>query len=216
MTLGEQATTDLFEAMSTQRAVRYWKPDAVPAELLWKLSEMATRAPSGSNQQPWRFIFVTDPAKVKAIADAVAAKYEANEGLKTYFQRGATSEDKGTRLMLTGANNLVQDLAKAPVMVIPVMYRDGAPAATSLTAGSSIYTAVQNLLLAARGLGLGSVMTTFQTMVEQELREILGMPENAVAVAMLPLGYPDVKFGPVKRKPLEEVTYFNSWGNSAP
>lgn len=216
MTLGEQANSDLFEAMSTQRAIRYWKPDPVPTELLWKLSEMATRAPSGSNQQPWRFIFVTDPAKVKAIADAVAAKYQENDGLRNYFQRGATSEDRGTRLMLTGANTLVQDLAKAPVMVIPVMYREGAPAATSLTAGSSIYTAVQNLLLAARGLGLGSVMTTFQTMVEQELRDILGLPENAVAVAMLPLGYPAVKFGPVKRKPVEEVTYFNSWGNSTP
>lgn len=216
MTQGEQATSDIFEAMSTQRAIRYWKTDPVPTELLWKLSEMATRAPSGSNQQPWRFLFVTDPAKIALIAKTVAEKYEANEGLKNYFQSGAKSDDKGTRLMLTGANTLVQDLAKAPVMVIPVMYRDGAPAATSLTAGSSIYTAVQNLLLAARALGLGSVMTTFQTMVDKELHEILGMPENAVPVAMLPLGYPAVKFGPVKRKPLEEVTYFNSWGNSAP
>lgn len=206
-------TDNLWEAMTTQRAIRYWKADPVPQELLARLIEMATRAPSGSNQQPWRFLIVQDPARRKAIADAIRQKYELDEGFRNYFERGAASEDRSQRLMLRGARDLVLDLDKAPVMIIPVMYTGG-PASTGILAGSSIFTAVQNLLLAARGLGLGSVMTTFQRLAEPEIRELLEIPENAVPVALLPLGYPDANFGPVKRRPAQEVTYWETWGET--
>src|SRR5262245_49594849 len=122
---GTQKPTDnLWEAMSTQRALRRLKPDPVPEEHLWKLVEMATRAPSGSNAQPWRFIIITDPARKSAVAKAVRERYEQNEGMRRYFESGAKSDDPSVRRMLGGAVDLVSGLDKAPVLIIPVIYRE--------------------------------------------------------------------------------------------
>ncbi|MEO6397650.1 MAG: nitroreductase family protein, partial [Tepidiformaceae bacterium] len=88
------------------------------------------------------------------------------------------------------------------------------PAPRGLLAGSSIYLAVQNLLLTARGLGLGTVMTTFQSAMVEDLTGWLKLPPDTVPVALIPLGYPAVKFGPVKREPTEEVTHWETWGST--
>ena len=213
MTGTKAPTDDLWEALYTQRAIRYFKPDAVPEELLWKVIEAATRAPSGTNTQPWGFVIVRDAAMRKRIADEIRERFGQNPAMKSYIESGRQSSDKTARLMMTGVSNIVEHLDSAPVFIIPCLYNVTSPAPEGLLAGSSIYQAVQNLLLAARGLGLGTVMTTFQAGMVPQLTEWLKLPPGAVPAALIPLGYPDRNFGPVKRKPVEEVTHWEIWGS---
>jgi nitroreductase len=206
-------TNDLWEAMYTQRAIREWEPRPVPRELLTRVVDAATRAPSGSNLQPWRFIVVDDDDVRGQIAAAVRGRYEENERLKTMVETGAKADDRSYRLMLSGAQRLFTRLDRAPVLIVPCIYQIASPTPDpqSLLAGSSIYQAVQNLLLAARALGLAGVMTTIQAQIGPELRSILALPEDATPAALIPLGYPAGHFGPTKRKPVEEVLMWNGW-----
>jgi nitroreductase len=207
---GDRNGTDsLFEAISTQRAIRKFRPDPLPDDLLWKVLEAATRAPSGSNSQPWGFIVVQDAGQRKVISEALAHHLEENEWLRNYFEKGSQSEDRSTRLMLGGALKLAHALAEAPALIIPCIYPSRSDA---LAAGSSIYPAVQNLLLAARGLGLGTVLTTFHSGIDKELRELLSLPEDAKPVALIPIGFPDANFGPTNRRPVQEVVHWGRWG----
>ena len=207
-----EGTNDLWEAMYTQRAIRYFKPDPVPDELIWRIIEAATQAPSGTNLQPWGFVVVKDDAMRRRIAGKLRAAFEGNEGLRTMVEGGAKSADRQARLMMGGVSNVFQRLDSAPVFIIPCLHNVSSPAREGLLAGSSIYQAVQNLMLAARSLGLGTVMTTFQGVVGPELNSWLGLPENAVPAALIPLGFPDANFGPLNRKPVDEVTHWETWG----
>ena len=202
-----QTTSDIWETLYTQRAIRAWKTDPVPEELIWKVIEAGTKAPSGTNTQPWGFVVIQDDAIRQAISD------QLHEGLKGNEQ-GSQSADKTTRLMLKGAQRLFTNLASAPVFIIPCLYQVSSPAPEGLLSGSSIYGAVQNMLLAARALGLGTVMTTFQMAAEQILRERCNLPDDATPVALIPMGYPDAKFGPTTRKPVETVTHWEQWGTN--
>ncbi|MGI8927800.1 MAG: nitroreductase family protein [Tepidiformaceae bacterium] len=211
MPAGTAATDNLWEALYTQRAIRYFKPEPVPDEMIRKCVEAATRAPSGSNLQPWAFVAVKDAATRARIAARIRELFLSNEQMKEYVESGRTSGDPMRRRMMTGVSNIVSHLDSAPVFMFPCLYDPASPARQGLLAGSSIYPAVQNLLLAARGLGLGSVMTTFQAGMVDELREWLGLPENAMPVALIPIGFPDAKFGPVTRRPVDEVLHWDRW-----
>lgn len=215
MTGGTAPTNDLWEAMYTQRAIRYFKPDAVPDGVIRKCIEAATRAPSGSNLQPWGFVVVKDSAMRARIAARIREMFMTNEQMRTYVESGLTSDDRQRRLMMTGVSNIVSHLDSAPVFMLPCL-QVTAPTRESLLAGASIYPAVQNFLLAARGLGLGTVMTTFQAGMVDDLRSWLGIPEDTRPVALIPLGYPAANFGPVKRKPVEDVTHWDHWGTHTP
>ena len=212
MTGTREGTNDLWEALYTQRAIRYFKPDAVPQDLIWKVIEAATRAPSGSNTQPWGFVIVQDAAARKRIADRLRDGFMGNPQMKAYVESGLNSGDRTLKLMMGGVTNIIEHLDSAPVFIFPCLKDVASPAREGLLAGSSIYQAVQNLMLAARGLGLGTVMTTFQAGIREELREWLALPEGTVPTALIPIGYPDANFGPVKRKPVEEVTHWERWG----
>lgn len=209
---GTAGTSDLWEAMYTQRAIRYFKPDPVPRELIWKVIEAATRAPSGSNLQPWGFVVLEEAESRKRIADRLRETFAANEGIRTMIETGTKSGDRTARLMMGGVENIFMRFDSAPVFIIPCLHNVASPARDGLLAGSSIYQAVQNLMLAARALGLGTVMTTFQAGMAKELREWLSLPEDSVATALIPMGYPAAKFGPLKRKPVETVTHWERWG----
>jgi len=214
MTNGRAGTDNLWDAMYTQRAIRHWEPRPIPDELLRKVIEAATRAPSGTNLQPWRFVIIRSDATRKAIAALLRERFDSNDGLRNMVNAGAQSQDRTQRLMMKGVQSIFSNLASAPVFIVPCLYRVASPTndVNSLAAGSSIYQAVQNMLLAARGLGLGTVMTTFNFGMEKELRDMLGLPEDAKPAALIPIGYPSVNFGPVNRKPVEEVTYWDRWG----
>jgi len=209
-----EPTDDLWEALYSQRAIRYWKPTPVPREALERVVSAASKAPSGSNTQPWRFVVVDDRARVEAIAAALRSFAEGNEMLQSTLAEGEQAADKTTRLMLRGARKFFSQLERAPALIVPCLHQLSSPTPdpTTLLAGSSIYMAVQNLMLAARGLGLGTLMTTAHVMIEPRLREILEMPEDAHPVALIPIGYPDANFGPTRRKGTDEILSFNTWG----
>lgn len=209
---GKEGTDNLWDAMFTQRAIRYWQDKPVPRDVLERVIESASKAPSGSNLQPWVFIVLDDAASRGQIGDALKAIYEGGP-LKEMIARGEQVEDRSQRLMMKGAKSFFSNLASAPAMVIPCLYKLSSPTPDpgSLEAGSSIYMAVQNLMLSARGLGLGTVMTTAHTLINDSLREITGIPDNAYPVALIPIGYPDANFGPTKRKGLDEILRWNTW-----
>ena len=117
--------------------------------------------------------------------------------------------------MLLGALAFIEDVASAPVLIIPCLVSPSSPTndINSLFAGSSIYGAVQNMMLSARAIGLGTVLTTLNMAIEDTIRSLFELPEDAKPVALIPLGYPDgQRFGPTTRKPVESVTYWDRWG----
>ncbi|MBH80164.1 MAG: hypothetical protein CMQ49_06615 [Gammaproteobacteria bacterium] len=211
--VGQAPTENVWEAMYTQRAIRYWLDKPIPREVLEQVIEAASKAPSGSNLQPWVFIVIDDADKRAAIGQALRAIFESNDGLQQLISAGENSDDKTQRLMLKGARAFFSQLEKAPAMVIPCLYQLASPTpdASSLLAGSSIYGAVQNMMLAARALGLGTVLTTAHGMLDANLRELLSIPDDATPVALIPIGYPDANFGPTTRKGLDEILRWNSW-----
>lgn len=211
--VGREPTNDLWEAMFTQRAIRYWQDKPVPRDLLEKVISAASKAPSGSNTQPWVFVVVDEDEKRRQIGQALRSIYENAEPLQQIIAAGEKSDNKTERLMLKGARAFFSQLEKAPAMVIPCLYGLSSPTddPQSLLAGSSIYGAVQNLQLAARALGLGTVMTTAHGMLDAQLRDTLKLPADATPVALIPIGYPDANFGPTTRKGLDEILRWNVW-----
>ena len=202
-------TCDLFEIMRPTRSMRRRKPDPVPAALIRKILEAGVSAPSGGNMQRWRFLVVRD-AEVKRAAGAyykrawdemVAPRYRAGEPAP------GTSRERFGR-MLDAAQHLADHIHEAPVWIVPCL--EGA--APTRTAGSSIYPAVQNMLLAARALGLGATLTTLYLSFEKEVEAVFGLPADMHSYAILPIGYPMGRFGPVRRIPLADVVYEDKWG----
>src|SRR3979411_2572871 len=203
----------LFEIMQTTRSMRRLKPDPVPAGLIRKSLEAGVSAPSGGNMQRWRFIVVRDP-KVKQTVGAyykrawdevVAPRYGAGEPAP------GTSPERFKR-MLDAAQYLADHIHEAPVWIVPCL--EGAN--PTRTSGSSIYPAVQNMLLAARALGLGATLTTLYLSFEKEVEAALGLPADVHSYALLPIGYPVGRFGPVRRIPLADVVYLDGWGKTYP
>jgi nitroreductase len=203
------STTDLFEIVRTTRSMRRLRPDPVPRELIRQILEAGVCAPSGGNMQRWRFLVVRDQA-VKATVGAlyrrawderVGPRYRAGEPAP-----GMTPER--FRRLLAAAEHLAAHIHEAPVWIVPCL----AGGVASRTAGSSIYPAVQNMLLAARALGLGATLTTLHLAYEEEAEAALGLPSEVHSYAILPVGYPLGRFGPVRRVPLAEVVYEDRWG----
>ncbi len=193
----------LFEAIYRQRAIRHLKPDPVPDELIRKVLDAGIRAPNGGNAQRWAFIVIKD----KEMRRKIAERYR-NVPVPPH-PAGTTSQKRADE----SADYLTQHLAEVPVFILVCIRHDGSP--SDIQRGASIYPAVQNMLLAAQGLGLGSTMTTRQRRgFESEIKEWLGIPENVETAALLPLGYlqEGTAYGPTTRKPVEEVAYAERWG----
>ena len=221
----------LFEAMYTARALRRLKPDPVPGALITKVLDAAIRAPSGGNAQNWVFIVVRDPAQRRKLG-AVYRK-AADEVSEIYAARGKPAhltEAQYERLMAAGAY-LWDHLGDAPVILVPCLRARDMPPRESLPAGvaarygahllyqerirgASIYPAVQNIILACRGLGLGTLITTNHLLYEDEVRAVLGLPEDVFTFALMPIGYPLGKYGPLTRRPVAEVAFADRWGEA--
>ena len=199
---------DIFEAMNSQRAMRRLKPDPVPDELVWKVLDAAIRAPSGGNRQPWNFIVVRDPETKARIAEWYRDSWDKSYALI----RQAAMADPATARTYGSAEHLAHHLAEVPVLIIATVRQSGvAPVSPD---GASIYPAVQNLMLAARALGLGTALTTLHRAHEAEVKQLLGVPEGVDNMALIPLGWPRGKFGAGPRVPVEKVTYWDRWGES--
>ncbi|MGH7965918.1 MAG: nitroreductase family protein [Candidatus Binatia bacterium] len=209
------AENDLFHIMYTCRSMRRLKPDPVPDELIYKVIEAGTQAACGSGMQVWRFVVVTNPESKRRIAAIYQHGWRA--ATRSYAEAGASLEDKN----IVAATYLADHMAEAPVLLFACLRArrihaerlaspQGANFARML--GGSIYPAVQNILLACRALGLGATLTGVTTQYEDEIKAILGLPENITTYAMIPIGYPQGRFGPVTRLPVEEVTWRDRYG----
>ena len=203
----------LFEAIYTQKAIRRLKPDPVPDELIDKLLDAAIRAPSGGNQQPWSFIVIKDPETKKKIGEWYLDAWN-----QTYDRIPQEQRDKFEppfARVYRSAQHLAHHMGEAPVQVLVCARATPVPnAIVGASHYGSIFPAVQNLLLAARGLGLGACLTTLHKMHEQEVKDLLGIPENIETVALIPVGYPLGRYGPVERRPVEEVVHRERWDAS--
>lgn len=203
------ADPGLFATMYSARALRRFKPDAIPDEVLFQLMDAAIRAPSGQNAQDWRFILVRDPehkAKMQQWAQIPWRRYQARYA---EHPEAIDALPRSQRLSLRSVEHLVHNLAAVPAIVI-VLGLQGRHS----TPGGSAFPAVQNLLLAARGLGLSGSVFNFPLSREDELREMLGIPENNQIYCVLPIGYPTDKHGPLGRKPVSKVVYDGKFGES--
>src|SRR6201987_3540280 len=169
----ENQGNDLFDIIKTTRSMRRLKPDPVPNELIRKILEAGVCAPSGGNMQRWRFLVIRD-AKIK---ETVGALYKRawDEQVAPRYRSGepapGMSRERFLRL-LDAAEFFAAHIHEAPVWIIPCL-EGGTPTRTS---GSSIYPAVQNMLLAARALGLGATLTTLYLSFEKEVEAGLGLP----------------------------------------
>jgi nitroreductase len=212
----EIAEHDIFEVIGSQRAMRRFKPDPVPDELVKKMIWAATRAPNGGNVQPWRFVVVTDPAKKRGLRDIYLAEWTKYRAAREAAPGPAMTEEMARSMARSVARgtHLAEHLDEVPVLIIPCGFLLAVN--TGIASGSSIYPAVQNLMLAARALGLGTVLTTLHRHNEGAVRELLGIPEEAHTAALIPVGWPVGKFGAGPRLPVEAVTYWDDWGAKRP
>jgi nitroreductase len=206
---GEPLT--VLDALHSTPARRYLSPDPIPDDVLWAILDAAIRGPSGGNTQQWGWVVVTD----QAVKDRVASWYRDNWAAAYGSRReqilsAPVSAEGLTPRGFLGAEYLAEHLHEAPVWVFPVLR--GAADATSPRVGSSIYGAVQQLCLAARAYGIGTSLTTLYGGHEEELRELLGLPPDALTMALIPMGYPAKgRWAEPRRRPVEDVVHWGRW-----
>ena len=202
---------DVFEIMQTTRSMRRLKPDPVPDELIRKILEAGSCAANGGNTQRWRFLVIKD-AKIKQ-AVAVHYKRAFDEVVGPRYATsapppGVTAERY--KRQHSAVEYLTDHFHEAPVWIVACI-DDGTSTPTRWN-GASIYPAVQNMLLAARALGLGSTLTTRHLLHEKEAEAAMGLPPGVHSYAILPIGYPMGRFGPVGRGALGDIVYQDRWG----
>lgn len=206
----------LLEGLASTRAIRRYREEPIPDGVLRDILFAATRAPSGSNRQPFRFLVLTDGERAtrakQLIGKAAQALWSAKRQADQYDQGSGADPNSPKARMAQTMQTYVDDLHKAPCLILPclVRYREPTP-----MEGASVYPAVQNLLLAARALGYGGVITGFHGAVEPQLRELLGIPEDVFISCTVTLGKPAGRHGPVRRRPMQELVFSDQW-NQAP
>ena len=200
----------LFETIYTSRALRRFKPDAVPEEVVFQLIDAAIRAPTGHNRQDWRFIVVTDAAAKARMQEwserawkLAFAEYQTDEAIDAL--------PRTARLSIRSVRDLAHSLASVPLIVVVCGLKG-----VHSSPGGSHFPAAQNLLLAARGLGLGGSIFNLPLVGGRELYELLGVPETNEIYCLFPLGYPTDKPGPVRRKPVKKVAFWQRFGEEWP
>jgi nitroreductase len=198
---GERSVVmDLFEAMRTTRAMRRLDNSRpVSDDDIWTMLEMASKAATGGNAQPVRWLVVTDPEKKRRLGE-IYKQCWADVG--ALYRQRTPEDDTQTMRILTSADHLGEHMGEAPVIIIPAS-KGGDPA--------SVYPGVQNLMLAARSLGLGTTLTTVHKLKEDEVRAVVDLPDDVTTWAMIPVGYPTGRWGEAKRRPIEEIVYWDTW-----
>ncbi|HEY1293052.1 MAG TPA: nitroreductase family protein [Chloroflexota bacterium] len=203
----------LFEVIYTCRAMRRLKPDPVPRELLLKLIDAANQAPSGSNQQRARWIVVQDQTQKAKLAELNRKGVEAYVGSQASHPPALPhqSVDKWQR----GRDAVLwqkDHMHEIPALIVACYeYPATVAAAEAARAGGSVWPGVQNLLLAARALGLGAAPTTLGLLDRAAVAEALGLPDTVAAFCLIPVGWPMGNFGPVTRLPVEETVRWDRW-----
>jgi nitroreductase len=197
----EPEALPVLEALHTTPSRRYLSTEPIPEEVIRALLDAAVRGPSGGNTQLWAWIVVRDPAVKAQIADWYREGWNG-----TYGTRDGVTKDAVFR----ASGHLAEHLEEAPVWIFPVLL--GPAKSTNPRLGASIYGAVQQLMLAARAYGIGSTLTTLYSGHEEDVRKLLGLPDNAITMALIPLGYPERgRWSQPKRRPLDEVVFWDKY-----
>lgn len=195
---------NVLEAMETCTAMRYFKDEPVPRDVLEKLVYAATRASNPGNSQGWAFLVIDDPAIKEPVGDKVL------QGMAPFFANRPAGRDGVEERMLVGAEHLASNFAKVPAWIVCMgrkVYPPHDPQDSFMH--STVYPAAQNLIVAARSLGLGTCFTTFPGQAEPQIRALCNVPEDLHLFVYVAVGYPERQFMPVKRKPIEEVVTWN-------
>ena len=208
---------DLLDGLATTRAIRRYRPDPVTDDDLAAILWHATRAPSGSNRQPARFLVLRDGPRAAEAKALLGRAFRAGWGAKrdTHgFERGTGADPDSPKARAARAMQAyVDDVEQTPVVVLACIERWRE---AHISEGGSVYPACQNLLLAARALGYGGVLSMWHAFVEPDLRRLLGIPDQTVIAGTITLGVPAGRHGPVRRLPLRDVVFDDSWGGDAP
>ncbi len=210
---------ELYEAMATLRAVRRLKPDPIPEEVLQRVLEAATWAPTGGNMQPWRMIAVTDADRKQSLEDLYRPYWERYvPGYEEKMKHMPEAAQLSSRKALEAGTYLATHMHEAPLIAVfcfnpsIMTITDADLPRTSVVGGGSVYPAVQNFLLACRNEGLGCVLTTLLCYEEPSVKEILKIPDDWYTCAHVPVGYPVLGgHGPINRRSVNEMVSFNSF-----
>lgn len=223
----------MLEAIHSARAIRRFKPDPIPEAVITEILDAAIRAGSAGNAQNWVFLVVRDAEQRRRLG--VLYRKASDIASAIYAARGRPphlTEEQFRRLMSSGSF-LWDHLADAPVILVPCQTQPKIPSPDALPPdvrarhleeqryverirGASIYPAVQNVILACRAFGLGTTITTNHIRCEDEVKAVLGVPDDVQTFALMPIGYPLDAFGPVVRRPVTEVAYADHWARRWP
>jgi nitroreductase len=203
----------LDEAMRTQRAVRRLTGDPVDDETVLELLRLAVKAPTGSNAQNWEFVVVRSPD----VKHQLARLNRQSWSLYRRVARSRARGDLGQARILAAVQWQADHFEDAPVIIVACLKGRSFPSNMGRAGHyGSIFPAVQNLLLAARALGLGAALTTLPLWSRTLARRTLGLPADVSPCAVIPLGWPKGGgYGPTTRRPVEEVTHLDRYGNRA-
>ena len=206
MSSQKKLSMSLGEAMFTQRAIRRMKPDPIPLDDIKTFLEAAVKAPNGGNAQPARFVVVNERAKIEALGKLYLEAWWAKRREIQGWQ--STADIPPDEKIYLAASRFAEAFGEVPLVVLPV-----APRGTS---ANSVFPWLQNMMLAARALGVGSVLTTLHPQVDARVARLFGIPVDVEIFGCVPMGYPRGNFGPTSRKPITELAFFNEWGGETP
>ncbi len=215
MTDDDTSPISLIEGLATTRAIRRYHPDPIPEADLATIMFSATRAPTGSNRQGFRFLVLRDgPVATEAkslLGTSFREGWNTKRSTDQYGDGSGQIDNSPKARMARTMQHFVDHFEQTPVVVLAcVRVRHG-----GLSDGGSIFPAVQNLLLAARALGYGGVLTGWHSQVEPELRVLCSIPDDFAIAGTIPLGKPMGHHGPVRRRPLNELVFEERWDGNA-
>jgi nitroreductase len=206
----------LLEGLATTRAIRRFTEEPIPEGDLTSMLWHASRAPSGSNRQPFRFLVLRDGPRAtdarRLLGDTFRTMWATKRAEERYDEGSGASASSPKARMAESMQHFVDHFEATPVIVLACHIRHHAP---NPVEGASVYPACQNLLLAARALGYGGVMTIWHLFVEDDLRQVLDIPDDVGLSATIALGRPQGRHGPVRRRPLDELVFEDRWGDAA-
>jgi nitroreductase len=196
----------LGEALFTQRAMRRLKPDPISDADLEVMLLAASRAPSGGNLQPWRFVVVRDPRLKEQLAEYYVEAWWYRRAAQGITRPEHVPKDNSSGQAALHFTTDARNYSRAPVLVV----------VCNVSRADNVMTACQNLMLAARALGIGSTITRLGEPVDGRVHQLLGIPPEVDADYCIPLGYPEGHFGAAQRKPFADLAFLDRYGAPGP
>lgn len=211
---------DALEAIRTTRAMRRYGDEPVRDEEIWECLRAAVQAPSGGNVQPWRFLVVRDSEQKRRLGAIYRRAYDRYEAALLASQPAFRSDAEARSFERTrrASRHLAEHLAESQALVLVLMPKidltlhDAEGPLDIGTLHASVYPAVQNLMVAARALGIGTALTTVFRIYQDQVRDACAIPERFEIAALVPMGRPLGRFGVAPRRPVESVTFWDRYG----